>query len=1021
MKAKRILSALLTVLMLVTVVASLSIPVTAAESDPITLTYTNPALTTDVGTEIDLSQISVQVDATTTLAAESITWKNGDSPITSFKPTSKGVTRLTATSGSTSKTVYVVAKNPDETEYVLYENDFETDNLVSDGWVAAPNQKGTTSTYSVSDGKLHLGQTDETIARIMLPEWLGDFGDYDITAVASQTPVANSSRWSSLIYHASENTPYLPYRHMCVRANTVTETVELAERTSAGWGYPYAASKGDLRVSYALDMTSAYHKLEIRVFKGTIEYLIDDNSLIFVDNLSALHDLGVANTTGMIGLSSDQGVMNVDSIKVTVRSAAPVKPAITTKLTDTSGNRPESNITSYVSNQAYAKDDAAFKTIIAAEKHPVAILIDAKADITAAEIESYLTTCIANNIIPEFRMTTQAQTDALVAAVNSTSAQEAVLVSSNADLIKSTRAQKPTVIRGVYEVTAEAMDKDTRFAEYQKAAGANAQGILLPYALATKDNVAVLQNFQLAVWTLGTDVDTDTEAAYLLASGANAVISDNWALVSGAETKLFTAENSLTRTPVVSGHRGYPEKYAENSIASYVAAYRAGADNLETDVHLSKDGYVMICHDDNIDRTTNGTGYIHDLTYEQLRSYKLNGTDEPIPTFEEMLIEFQDKDVKILCELKEDQAELPKKTAELVKKYGMEDQVLYISFFSNQVKLIKQELNTCANLLGGSFVAGADAAAVLNGYYTLQTSALSCNGTMGPSYTNVNAEYVRDAGDRGMTFWTWTYTSGVRSLVNEMFLAGMNGLTTNDAPYFTNVVKTIIAPDTVYAVANNKLTLNAKAITYGGRKTGIGSSIKVTALDNDGVVEINADGTVTAKKDGTATVLISYEATMPDGTTKYTLYTQPVTVKVGALDGLTLNSTDYTLDGDKVLGVAEKTSAEEFLLAVADAENAKLYDAEGKELTGTSVIGNGYTVEYKGKKATIVVLGDVSGNGAVDVFDYVLVKRSALNTFKPTDIQRLAADVITGSGDGIDSFDYLAVKRHVLGSFNIFN
>ena len=1023
MKAKRILSVLLTVLMLATVVSSLSVPATVAESAEITLTYTNPALTVDVGTEIDLTKVSVQVDANTTLAAKDITWKNGDSAVTTVTPDKKGVTTLTATAGTTTKNVYVVAKNPDETEFVLYENDFDsatTASLAADGWIEGKNAAGGASPYSVSDGALHLGATSIGQSKLMLPKWLGDFGDYAITMSASQTEVANSARWSAIMFHVKDDGTYKEERHITIRANQTANTLEFSGMHNGAWEYPYVNTEYDLRISYVLNMITGYHDLTLNLFGGSAAFSVDGERAIYVEDISKLKNTKHEETTGLLGLLSDQGVLNVDSIKVTVMEQAPEKLPERDNLIDTSANRPQSNITSYVSDQAYAKDEAAFNAIVNAEKRPVAVLLDVAADVTAAKFETYLTTCYDKKIIPEFRITTDAQLTNLVTALKSTLVPEAVVVTPSAELLKSAREQRPANLRGIYEVTAETMTADERFAAYQTAAGANAQGILLPYALATKENVAVLQQFQLSVWALGTGVTTNTQAAYLLASGANAVISDNYALVSEAETKLFTAENSLTRTSVYTAHRGYSEKYAENSMAAYRAAYREGVDNLETDVHLSKDGVVMVMHDDTIDRTTAGTGYIHDKTFDELRQYTLDGTDEPIPTFEEMLIEFKDKDIKILCELKEDQAELPKKTAELVKKYEMEDQVVYISFHSNQVRLIKQELNTCADLLGGTVAQVTDTAAVLNGYYSLQTSALNCNGTLGPSYGGINAEYIRDAGDRGMTFWTWTYSSSVRSTVNPMFLAGMNGLTTNDAAYFKTVVKTITAPDTIRAATNNTFALNAKAVTYGNGSTSIGASAKIIPLDNDGVVEVNEDGTLTAKKNGEATVMVSYEATMPDGATKYTLYTQPITVKVGDIDTLTVNSTDYTLDGDKLTGVAEKTSAKDFLLAIADAGNAKIYDAKGEEVTDVDVIGNGYTIEYKGKKATIIVRGDINSNGKVDAFDYMLVKRGALKTFKLTDIQTLAADVMVDSKDEINANDYMLIKRHVLKSFNLF-
>lgn len=1022
MKAKRTLSALLTLLMLVSVVASLPFTVHAADGTAATtVTSTNPAIFANVGDTIDLTKISVQTDAGQTLAAGSITWKNGGNTITSLKPDKKGVTPLTATSGSTSKNVYVVAKNANEDEYVLYENDFSKDNLAADGW------KALNVSYKVADGELTVDSKNTEIGRINLPEWLGDFGDYEISASMKQTDNMNDSRWCSIVYRAENaNGNYYPFYHMCVRVNAASP-VEFAERTASnGWNVINV-------ITYSVNLKNAFHELTVRAFGNTVEYLIDNDSVFYTTEAKA-------HTKGYPGFAANYGILHVDSVKVTALQEAPKAPAVAPKLVDTSGNRPATNITSYVSNQAYAKDEAAFDALIAAKDHPVAILLDVDSSVTAAKFATYLKACADKGIIPEFRLSTEAQVKALGEALDSTRVPEAMVISSDAAVVKAARALKPTVIRASLELTEDSMTKEQLFAAYQKAAGANAQGVVLPYALATKENVAYLQSYSLSVWALGTGVDTNTEAAWLLASGANAVLSDNWALVAEAETKIFTANNSLTRTPVYTAHRGYWVNAPENSMAAYIAAYESGVDNIETDVHVSKDGVVFVCHDDNIDRTTNGKGYIRNMTYEELKSYNLRQgaggstavTDEKLPTFEELLQYFQGKDIKIFCELKENQNNLPAKTAELVKKYGMEDQVIFISFYGNQINLIKQELNTCGDLLGGTVAASSDTLGTLNGYYALQASALTYNATLGPSYGNVTAEYVRDASDRGMTFWTWTYDTGSRTTVQQMFLNGMNGLTTNDAPYLRNTVKTILAPDTVYAEAGGDLTLKVRSRTYRGTLTNISDDVTYIALDNDGVLTINGDGTVTANKAGEATVLAAYETNLPNGT-KYTLYTQPITVKVeGELAELTLNDDAYTLSsnekvGDLLNGVAEMTSVSELLSSVANAQEVKIYNQNGEEVTNTATyLGNGYTIKYKDTETTVVVLGDIAGDGKVTAFDYMLAKRYVLGTFGLSDVQQLAADVTdadntsAGSRNGVSAIDYMFIKRHVTGTMNLY-
>lgn len=73
--------------------------------------------------------------------------------------------------------------------------------------------------------------------------------------------------------------------------------------------------------------------------------------------------------------------------------------------------------------------------------------------------------------------------------------------------------------------------------------------------------------------------------------------------------------------PRVVAHRGDSAHFPENTLEAFLSAYRMGVDVIETDVHLSKDGFLVIWHDETLDRNTNGTGRIEDHTLEELKSY----------------------------------------------------------------------------------------------------------------------------------------------------------------------------------------------------------------------------------------------------------------------------------------------------------------------------------------------------------------------------------------------------------------
>ncbi|MFE7216478.1 glycerophosphodiester phosphodiesterase [Streptomyces sp. NPDC001698] len=84
------------------------------------------------------------------------------------------------------------------------------------------------------------------------------------------------------------------------------------------------------------------------------------------------------------------------------------------------------------------------------------------------------------------------------------------------------------------------------------------------------------------------------------------------------------------------GHRGVMGVEPENTLRSFVAAQQAGLDVIELDLHLSKDGALVVMHDDKVDRTTDGSGAIADKTLAELRSLDA-GRGERIPVFEEVL------------------------------------------------------------------------------------------------------------------------------------------------------------------------------------------------------------------------------------------------------------------------------------------------------------------------------------------------------------------------------------------------
>ncbi|MCL2495176.1 MAG: glycerophosphodiester phosphodiesterase [Oscillospiraceae bacterium] len=93
--------------------------------------------------------------------------------------------------------------------------------------------------------------------------------------------------------------------------------------------------------------------------------------------------------------------------------------------------------------------------------------------------------------------------------------------------------------------------------------------------------------------------------------------------------------------PLVISHRGANRLAPENTLAAFRKSLEFGVDGFENDVHLTSDGHLVVCHDDTVDRTSNGSGFICEKTLEELRALDFGGWFSPdfkgekIPTLEE--------------------------------------------------------------------------------------------------------------------------------------------------------------------------------------------------------------------------------------------------------------------------------------------------------------------------------------------------------------------------------------------------
>lgn len=140
-------------------------------------------------------------------------------------------------------------------------------------------------------------------------------------------------------------------------------------------------------------------------------------------------------------------------------------------------------------------------------------------------------------------------------------------------------------------------------------------------------------------------------------------------------------------------HRGASEYAPENTLSSFYLGLLQGANGLETDVQKTRDGVLILFHDDTLDRVTDHTGKVADYTWEELKKVKVYGNCttgfyDRIITFREFLENFASYDIQFAIELKGPDVE--RETLELSQEFGIMEKTTFTSFKYDYVATAKK-------------------------------------------------------------------------------------------------------------------------------------------------------------------------------------------------------------------------------------------------------------------------------------------------------------------------------------------
>jgi len=226
--------------------------------------------------------------------------------------------------------------------------------------------------------------------------------------------------------------------------------------------------------------------------------------------------------------------------------------------------------------------------------------------------------------------------------------------------------------------------------------------------------------------------------------------------------------------PLVLGHRGASHAAPQNTLAAFRKAVEAGADGVELDVHLSRDGVPVVIHDAKVDATTDGEGHVSAMLLEELqaldagRRFHPQFTGERIPTLEAVLREVGEA-LLVNIELKAYRSDsLVSAVVEVVRRLRMESRVWFSSF---KPYLLYQARDLAPDVPCGLLYAPPTVGSLL-------LAPITPYEARHPYHAMVRERAVQRAHQRGLRVFTWTVDDV--EVAQRLAAWGIDGIITNE-------------------------------------------------------------------------------------------------------------------------------------------------------------------------------------------------------------------------------------------------
>ena len=516
---------------------------------------------------------------------------------------------------------------------------------------------------------------------------------------------------------------------------------------------------------------------------------------------------------------------------------------------------------------------------------------------TLTSVASFIDT-YRSSVIPAFIIDSDAEATALASLIHEKELIDCYVIAdkSNASLVKKVRLANATT-----SYISGALIFDDLNSEKDRKEAVTLVRDSMSYVAISREALTEESAFYFAARQVGAWSYAENKAGVYtgIANGYHGIISSDVSFVYDVYESITAT--TLSGRPVIIAHRGANDKadvaYPENTIMGFRAAKeKYGADAVELDFGLSKDGYAILMHDDTVDRTTNGTGNFSDLTLAELKALSVDyvsGKKTTIATLEEAIQLAIELDLVLYCHVKTETKANIAVFSYLVDKYSAHDRVLLFGaahsvYHSNNESVASSNaygfkdqavITDGIGFSGGNQELFKNLSTHLDGVVAMKKSLTKYN------YQPLFYQYSKQGSMWGQE--SFYYQLSARGFVNShsitdgeanmastaITVSGSTGFLTNNLQYSKDYYyKLDVSSEKLELKVGEKIASQRSLMKIVGK-----TKLSIGVIQIDGPELVNDGGRYTLNSDGTVTV-VYYAERYVTGNTLYRVYSEPVTL-----------------------------------------------------------------------------------------------------------------------------------------------